>query len=120
MSFSPAVLDACHVSCPSRCVKMQSTIGCLLLYRASLAACTPSLTPTVQALMPQCESLLHCWHSCAPRCCAGLHPAVPYFSQLITEEVKANLRDLPRLHLLLKVVCMHEPRQRGTPCKHTL
>ena len=39
-------------------------------------------------------------------CCAGLHPAVPYFSQLITEEVKANLRDLPRLHLLLKVSCM--------------
>ena len=38
-------------------------------------------------------------------CGAGLHPAVPYFSQLITEEVKANLRDLPRLHLLLKVVC---------------
>ena len=43
-----------------------------------------------------------------PLCCAGLHPAVPYFSQLITEEVKSNLRDLPRLHLLLKVVCMHE------------
>lgn len=41
-----------------------------------------------------------------PLCCAGLHPAVPYFSQLITEEVKANLRDLPRLHLLLKVTCM--------------
>ncbi|KAK9843667.1 hypothetical protein WJX81_001872 [Elliptochloris bilobata] len=32
----------------------------------------------------------------------GLHPLVPYFTQLIAEEVQRSLADLPRLHLLLQ------------------
>lgn len=35
---------------------------------------------------------------------AGLHALVPYFTQLIAEEVQRSLHDLPRLHLLLQVL----------------
>eukprot|EP00891_Asterochloris_glomerata_P007197 jgi/Astpho2/7197/e_gw1.00113.34.1_t len=51
-----------------------------------------------------------------------LHPAVPYFSQLITEEVKANLRDLPRLHLLLKALqsLLANPHVQMEPYLHQL
>ena len=37
---------------------------------------------------------------------AGLHALVPYFTQLIAEEVQRSLHDLPRLHLLLQVTSL--------------
>jgi hypothetical protein len=40
---------------------------------------------------------------------AGLHPLVPYLTQLVAVEVQKALRSLPRLRLLLQV--------RAQPCR---
>lgn len=41
----------------------------------------------------------------------GLHPLMPYFSQLIAEQGRASLKSLPALHLLLQVRVHGHPSQ---------
>lgn len=81
--------------------------------------------PTADGAPPNAELLQRQWQRVMLTSLAedpGLHPAVPYFSQLITEEVKANLRDLPRLHLLLKALqsLLANPHVQMEPYLHQL